>query len=94
MSNTPESAFAERLGIAQKSFRAWRKDGSLTRPEHWDKAGTEIVLTTAGMEKVRELIGLGEAPEERPRVGIDVRVGRLQGNRNSEAHLCFPLSGY
>jgi hypothetical protein len=77
--NTPETAFANRLGIAQKALRTWRKDGSLTRPEHWDKSGTEILLTPAGMEKVRGLIGLSAEVIEAPKIGVSIRVGRLQG---------------
>ncbi len=65
MENTQlERDFAEALGLREEHIRALRK-AHLTYSTHWLKNGRDIVLTEAGLEKIRAVLELEKTPQKK-----------------------------
>lgn len=73
---TPERLLAGR-GIPQRKLKEWRAAGELREGEHYTLDGRAILLTDAGVRRVRELAGMEpEPPPEPERVPV---VAQLPG---------------
>jgi hypothetical protein len=79
MENTQlERDFAEALGLREEHIRSLRK-AHLTYNTHWLKEGRDIVLTEAGVEKIRAVLELEKTPEKKDgAAGAAVALGAGQ----------------
>lgn len=80
----PEADLAERLGIPPATLRAWRKEGLLEEPTHYQRQGNRILLTPEGTAFVIDKANLEPdslSPEDDTPPGPTVRlkVARNQG---------------
>jgi hypothetical protein len=79
---TPETDFAERIGIPIKQIRHWRKTGDLQEDIHWLRVGQVYHLTEEGIEQVRGMIHFDNHIDLEPDPGPDLPTIPLKVARN------------